>query len=53
MSMEQTKPINQEILKWARLAQGLSIEDVAKKMNRKRITVETVIAWENGSESPS
>ncbi len=50
--MNQTSPINPVILRWARTTSGLSIEEVAQKLNRKKITAETVTAWETGDVIP-
>lgn len=41
------------MLRWARETAGLSLEDVAKLLNRKRITVQTIKLWETGSEHPT
>lgn len=46
-------PVNPEVLRWAREAAGLSVDDVVEKINRKRVTVETVVAWEDGTDSPT
>ena len=51
--MSDAIPVNPDILKWARETAGLDVDDVALKMNRKRITAETVQAWERGDASPS
>ncbi len=51
--MSEPIPINPDVLKWARETAGLSIDDVVRKMKRKRVTVETVLSWENGEDSPS
>lgn len=51
--MSARNPVNPIILRWARKTQGLSVDDVVKKLNRKRISAETIIAWEEGSEYPS
>jgi len=50
--MNHTSPINPVILQWARATAGLSIEDVVQKLKRKKITVDTVTAWENGEAFP-
>ena len=47
-SMTQFTPINPLVLQWARTTAGLTVEEVVKKLNRKKITAETIIAWENG-----
>lgn len=46
-------PVTPEVLRWARETAGLSIDDVVAKINRKRVTAETVSAWENGDDSPT
>ena len=51
--MSEPIPVNPAILRWARKTQGLSVDDVVKKLNRKRISAETILAWEAGSEFPS
>lgn len=42
--------INPEILKWARVTANLSLEEVAKKVQRDP---EVVMSWENGDSSPT
>ena len=44
---------NPEVLKWAREQSGLAIKDVAKKLKRKTITIQTIHDWESGEEFPS
>jgi len=51
--MSEQIPVNPDILKWARETAGLSVDDVVRKLKRKRITAETVLSWENGEGSPS
>ena len=51
--MSEPIPVNPAVLKWARETAGLSIDDIVRKMNRKRVTVDTVLAWESGEGSPS
>ena len=51
--MTETVPVNPAILKWARETAGLSIEDAAKKLKRKRINAGTLSAWERGEEFPT
>ncbi len=46
-------PVNPEMLKWARETGGYSVEDVAARLKRKRITSETVKSWEKGTNSPT
>lgn len=46
-------PINPNVIRWARETAGLTIDDVVGKFNRKRVTTETVLAWENGEYSPT
>jgi Zn-dependent peptidase ImmA (M78 family) len=46
-------PINPDVLRWARETAGLSIDEVVEKFSRKRVTAETVQAWENGEDSPT
>ncbi|MHA1344291.1 MAG: ImmA/IrrE family metallo-endopeptidase [Promethearchaeota archaeon] len=48
--MAEILPINTDILKWARESMGLSIEDVAQKMNKKTYIIES---WEKGEKSPT
>lgn len=40
------------VLQWARTTAGLSIDAVVQKLNRKKITVETIQAWESGEAAP-
>lgn len=51
--MNDTAPVNGEVLKWARESSGLSVEDVVQKMNRKRVTAAVIDAWEHEREQPS
>ncbi len=51
--MSEPIPVNPDLLKWARETAGLSVDDVVRKMKRKRVTAETVLSWENGEDSPS
>ena len=39
-------PVNGDVLRWARETAGLSIDDVIKKIDRKGVSYETVLAWE-------
>ncbi len=50
--MIQPNPINPLVLQWARTTAGLSIEDVVQKLKRKKITPETIMAWESGAQTP-
>lgn len=51
--MTQPMPVNPAILLWARETVGLCIEEVVRKLNRKRITAQTVAAWEGGERFPT
>jgi Zn-dependent peptidase ImmA (M78 family) len=52
--MSEHIPVNPKILQWARQTAGYNrIEDVVNEINRKRITVEVIEAWEEGKSSPS
>ena len=46
----QIIPVNNNILKWARETSGLSIADVAKKLNKKKEIIES---WEQGILTPT
>lgn len=46
-------PVNPEVLAWARETAGLSIDEVVSRVNRKRVSSETVLAWEKGTDAPS
>lgn len=46
-------PVNPEVLRWARKTGGFGIDDVVGKLNRKRVTAETVVSWEEGTTSPT
>jgi len=50
--MTEISPVNPQILYWARTTAGLSVDDVVQKLKRKKITSETVLAWESGQEAP-
>ena len=51
--MSEPIPVNPDMLRWARETAGLNVDDVVRKMKRKRVTAETVLSWENGEGSPS
>ena len=44
---------NHKILKWAREQSGFKEKEVAKKLNRRTITSQTITQWENGVAYPS
>jgi len=46
-------PVNPEVLRWARETSGLEVDEVAKRLKRKRVTLDTVLSWERGESSPS
>jgi len=50
--MKEKIPLNLDILKWARISIGYSIEDVAKKLGKKFKT-EVIESWEEGNSSPT
>jgi len=51
--MSEQLPVNPVMLSWARETGGFGIADVVVKLNRKRITSETIISWEKGTTSPT
>jgi len=51
--MSQPIPINPSVFRWARETAGMSLDDVARKLDRKSITTKTVAAWERGEGSPT
>ncbi len=46
-------PVNPDILRWARLTAGFSVDHVVLKLKRKLVTADTVEAWENGEGCPT
>jgi Zn-dependent peptidase ImmA (M78 family) len=48
--MKQKLPINKDILAWARISIGLSVEDVANKFGK---SVNDIKQWEEGITSPT
>lgn len=50
--MNRINGINPLVLKWARETAGFSIDQVVHKLSRKRITAETIAAWESGESVP-
>ena len=48
--MTQAIPVNNDILKWARVTSGFSTIDVARKLNK---TTEAIESWEQGITSPT
>jgi len=51
--MSDPIPVNPDMLRWARETAGLDVDDVVRRLKRKRVTAETVLSWENGEGSPS
>ena len=51
--MSERIPVNPVMLRWARETGGFEIDDVVVKLKRKRITVETIASWEEGTASPN
>ena len=51
--MNESIPVNPDVLLWARETAGFGIDEVVAKINRKRVTTRTVEAWERGEESPT
>lgn len=51
--MSESIPVNPDLLRWARETAGFDIDEVVSKINRKRVTVETVKSWEKGTDSPT
>jgi Zn-dependent peptidase ImmA (M78 family) len=51
--MAETIPVNPEVLKWARESAGLTVNEVVTKMKRKRISHDTIDAWELGVDAPT
>jgi len=50
--MNEKIPINLDILKWARISIGYSLEEVAHKIGKK-FKSETIQSWENGDSFPT
>ena len=51
--MSEPIPVNPNMLRWARETAGLNVDDVVRKLKRKRVTAQTVLSWEDGQGSPS
>ena len=51
--MSEHIPVNPIVLRWARETAGYNIEELVKKFDRKRVTLDVVNDWENGTSSPS
>ncbi|HJH31390.1 MAG TPA: ImmA/IrrE family metallo-endopeptidase [Methanosarcinaceae archaeon] len=51
--MNESIPVNPDIMRWARETAGYSIEGLVDKIKRKRVTATVVQDWENGNASPS
>ena len=51
--MSDPAPVNPAVLVWARTSVNLSIDDVVKKFNRKRVTDTVLRAWETGAGRPT
>ena len=50
MSIVHSNPV---VLKWAREQSGFNLEEVAKKLKRKKVTAQTITEWESGTAFPS
>ena len=50
MSIVHSNPV---VLKWAREQSGFNLEEVAKKLKRKKVTAKTLTEWESGTAFPS
>ncbi len=48
--MSEPIPVNPEVLRWARVSLGLSLEEVAQRIQKK---VSEIEAWERGEASPT
>jgi len=48
--MKENIPVTQEVLRWARLTMGLSVDEVARKMGKD---INTIVEWENGKDTPT
>ena len=48
--MKEKIPVTQEVLRWARLTMGLSVDEVARKMGKD---INTIVEWENGKDTPT
>lgn len=51
--MSENIPVTPDVLRWARVSAGLSVDDVVKKLDRKGITNIVVEEWESGKSSPT
>jgi transcriptional regulator with XRE-family HTH domain len=51
-SMDHMGGINPSVLRWARETAGFTPGQVVEKLSRKKITVETIEAWERGESAP-
>lgn len=43
-------PVNPEVLRWARLESGFTVDEIAQRLNTKP---ESVDAWETGDRQPT
>ncbi len=48
--MTETIPVNKEILVWARQSMGLTVDDVAKKLDKEK---DVILSWESGLSTPT
>lgn len=51
--MSEHIPVNPRVLRWARETAGYNPEELVKKFDRKRVTLDVLNDWENGTSSPS
>ncbi|KPA19093.1 XRE family transcriptional regulator [Candidatus Magnetomorum sp. HK-1] len=48
--MKEKIPVTKEVLRWARLTMGLSVDEVARKMGKD---INTIVGWESGKVTPT
>lgn len=51
--MSEQAPVTPKLLVWARESAGFTVESAVEKIDRKRVTAETLRSWENGTEQPT
>ena len=48
--MKENIPVTKEVLRWARLTMGLSVDEVAHKMKKNS---DAILDWESGKDTPT
>lgn len=53
MEVSSKTHITSQVLKWARETSGYSLKQIAKKLNQKKVSSQTILRWEKGKDAPT